>query len=125
MNQIILQGGIALPETSRDKYSCWEEELTVQLEMITGRTVLESRGVVWRANWSYDYMGNELLRQALAVLRSGAPFLAQVLPDNSDTPITSSFILTQITQPTFAFSRNGKPYWHNFGFSIREEEPHD
>jgi len=125
MDQIILEGGIVLPETSRDKYSCYEEDLSVQVQMITGRVVLESRGTVWRVNYSYDYMGNDLMRQVLAVLRSGRPFLATVLPDKSDQPVTSSFILTQLSQPTFAFSRGGKPYWHNFAFSLREEEPHD
>lgn len=124
MNQITLEGGIVLPETSRDKYSCWEEVLTVDVEMIYPRVVMEERGRVWRASYSYDYMGNALMRQVLAVLRSGAPFLATVLPDSRDAPVTSRFICTQLTQPTFAFSRSGKPFWHNFSFSIREEEPH-
>ena len=125
MTQIILNDTIFLPQVSRDKYSCWEEMLSVQLEMISGRVVIEKRGKVWKASYEYDYMGNDLMRQALAVLRSGAPFRAAVLPDNSDELITSVFITEELSPPKFAFSRNGTPYWHNFSFVIREEEPHD
>lgn len=125
MDQIILGDGVRLPETSHDKYACWEDDLTVQVEMIPGRVVLESRGSVWRVRYSYDYMGNDLMRQALAILRSGAPFLAQVLPDNRDSPIVSSFILESLTPPSMAFSRRDKAFWHKIGFTLREEEPHD
>lgn len=123
MNQMII-GGVLLPEVSKDQYSCWEEPLSVQLDMISGRRVIETRGKVWKASYSYDYMGNELMRMALAVLRSGAPFIATVLPDNSDETVTSSFLVETMTNPTFAFSRSGTPFWHNFSFTLREERPH-
>lgn len=93
--------------------------------MISGRRVIESRGKVWKASYQFDTMGNEKLRQVLAVLRSGAPFLATVLPDISDETVTSTFLVESITQPTFAFEADGKAVWHNLGFTIREEEPHD
>ena len=117
--------GILLPLSSHDRYACWEEDLSVQVDMISGRRVIESRGKIWKASYSFDYMGNEKLRQVLAVLRSGAPFPATVLPDNSDEPVTSIFLVESITQPTFAFSRGGVGLWHNLAFTIREEEPHD
>lgn len=117
--------GILLPQSSHDRYACWEEDLSVQVDMISGRRVIESRGKIWKASYSFDYMGNEKLRQVLAVLRSGAPFPATVLPDNSDEPVTSIFLVESITQPTFAFSRGGVGLWHNLAFTIREEEPHD
>ena len=117
--------GILLPQSSHDRYACWEEDLSVQVDMISGRRVIESRGKIWKASYSFDYMGNVKLRQVLAVLRSGAPFPATVLPDNSDEPVTSIFLVESITQPTFAFSRGGVGLWHNLAFTIREEEPHD
>lgn len=124
INQLILNG-ILLPRSSHDRYSCWEENLSVQVDMISGRRVIESRGKVWKASYQFDTMGNEKLRQVLAVLRSGAPFLATVLPDISDETVTSTFLVESITQPTFAFEADGKAVWHNLGFTIREEEPHD
>ena len=41
MNQLILNG-VRLPEASGDKFSCWEEVLTRQVTMVTGRVVLEA-----------------------------------------------------------------------------------
>lgn len=124
MTQISM-GGLLLPETSRDQYACWEEDLSVQVDMISGRRVVETRGTVWKVSYSYDYMGNEMMRRVLAILRSGGPFIATVLPDDRDETVTTSFLVESMTQPTFAFSRSGKPYWHNFSFVLREEKPHD
>ncbi len=122
--QLMLEN-ITLPRSSHDRYACWEEDLSVQVDMISGRRVIESRGKIWKASYQFDTLGNEKLRQVLAVLRSGAPFLATVLPDSSDEPLTSTFLVESITQPTFAFEADGKAVWHNLGFTIREEEPHD
>lgn len=121
--QLILEG-IVLPESSHDKFSCWEEDLSVNLTMISGREVIESKGKVWKASYSFDYMGNELLRKVLAVLRSGRPFQAAVLPDDRDEMVSSVFIRESITNPTYAFSRGGVGLWHNLAFTIREERPH-
>ena len=125
MNQIILNNSIVLPEVSRDHYACWEEELNVQVKMINGRMVIEQVGKVWKVSYQYDYMGNELMRRVLTILRSGAPFSAAVLPDMQDEMVASTFITESLSKPVFAFSRNGTPYWHNLSFSMREAEPHD
>ncbi len=122
MTQINLNG-LALPEVSKDRYSCWEEDLSVQVEMISGRVVIESRGKVWKASYQYDYMGNTLLRLLLAQLRTGAPVMATVLTDSGET-VTGRFVVESVTQPTFAFSRGGEGLWHNVGFTLREERPH-
>lgn len=128
MDQIVI-GDVRLPETSRDRYSCPETLLDVQAEMNSGRVVIETRGKVWKPSYSYDYMGKDLMRRALAVLRSGAPFVATVLPDNSDETITSTFVVESMTQPSMAFSkRKGdreSAFWHQISFTLREERPHD
>lgn len=121
---IILNNTIYLPKVSKDQYSCWEDVLSVDLSMINGRMVTEERGRVWKASYSYDYMGNDLMRQVLAVLRTAGAFPASVLPDDRDTMISSRFITEALSHPQLAFTRNGKPYWHKFSFTIREEEPH-
>lgn len=126
-NQIILGNpGIYLPEVSHDRYSCWEDPQVVEVDMISGRRVQEVRsGKLWWARYEFDSLGTDLLRKVLAILRSGAPFDAAVLPDNSDTMVASRFVLEELTQPTYAFSLRGKGLWHNIGFTIREEVPHD
>ena len=125
MTQLILNNSIYLPETSQDKYQCYPSELSTQIDMISGRRVSELRGKVYIIVYSYDYMGNDLMRQLLTVLRSGQSFPASFLPDGEDDLATSIFLTQAITQPTFAFSRSGSPYWHNVGFTLREVNPHD
>lgn len=125
MIQLILNGQVELPETSRDKYRCYPATLSQQVDMISGRRVLEERGHVQMIEYSYDYMGNELMRAVLGILRGGTSFPVAYLPDEGDELVTGMFLTESITQPTFAFSRSGVPYWHNFAFTLREVKPHD
>ena len=125
MTQLILNSNIALPYTSGDKYCCYPGTLAQQVEMISGRMVEEERGHVQMIKYAYDYMGNDLMRQALTVLRRGKSFPVAYLPDEGDELVSGIFLCTSITQPTFAFSRYGVSYWHNFAFTLREVKPHD
>lgn len=125
MIQLILNGQVELPETSRDKYRCYPATLSQQVNMISGRRVLEERGHVQMIEYSYDYMGNALMRAVLGILRGGTSFPVAYLPDEGDTLVTGMFLTESITQPTMAFSKAGVPYWHNFAFTLREVKPHD
>ena len=124
MTQLIING-IVLPETSGGKYKCYEGTLSDQIEMISGRVVTEVRGHVQYIEYSYDYMGNELVRKLLAALRAGTALTVKYLPDSGDDMKTSTFICEDLTPPVFAFSRSGKPYWHDISFTLREVRPHD
>lgn len=123
MTQLILNG-YYLPETSRDKYRCYPAELGDDLDMISGRRVREIRGVVQMIYYSYDYMGNDLCRQVLSVLRGGKSFAVSYLPDDSDEMKTGTFLIEDLTPPTFAYSRDGVGLWHNLAFTLREVKPH-
>lgn len=124
MTQLIING-IVLPETSGGKYKCYEGTLSDQIEMISGRVVTEVRGHVQYIEYSYDYMGNELVRKLLSALRAGTALTVKYLPDSGDDMKTSTFICEDLTPPVFAFSRSGKPYWHDISFTLREVRPHD
>ena len=124
MTQLIING-IVLPETSGGKYKCYEGTLSDQIEMISGRVVTEVRGHVQYIEYSYDYMGNELVRKLLSALRAGTALTVKYLPDSGDDMKTSTFIGEDLTPPVFAFSRSGKPYWHDIAFTLREVRPHD
>lgn len=125
MIQQLVVGGISLPYTSGDKYSCYESSLTKQITMASGRMVQEVRGKVWTITYSYDYMGNDLLRSILALLRGGSTFQVQFLPDTGDSLETGTFLCADLTPPTFAFDRDGVGLWHNLSFTLREVDPHD
>lgn len=125
MTQLIVANNIYLPETSRDKYKCYPAQLGVQVDMISGRRVLEERGQVQMIEYEYDYMGNALMRQLNSVLRSGQSFPVAYLPDSGDSLVVSTFLTEDFPIPTYAFSRGGVPYWHNVTFVLREVKPHD
>lgn len=125
MTQLILANSIYLPETSHDKYKCYPAQLGEQVDMISGRRVLEVRGQVQMIEYEYDYMGNELMRQVNSVLRSGQSFTVAYLPDGGDSLVVSTFLTESFPQPAFAFSRGGVPYWHKVAFTLREVQPHD
>lgn len=125
ITQLILNNTVYLPYTSRDRYKCYPSELGRSVQMISGRMVTELVGHVQVIEYSYDYMGNDLLRQALAVLRSGQSFPVAYLPDDSDIMTSGTFLTTSITQPSAAFDKRGVLLWHNFGFTLREVSPHD
>lgn len=124
MTQLILNNTIYLPEATWDKYKCYPSQLKTQVDMISGRRTQEVRGVVWIIEYTYDYMGNDLMRQVNAVLRSGQSFTAAFLPDSSDTMQVSTFLTQDFPQPGYAFSRSGVPFWHNVTFTLREVDPH-
>ena len=124
MTQLIING-ITLPETDYDRYKCYPSQLSVQSDMISGRRVNEIRGTVQKINYAYDYLTPTMWRQLAAVLRSGNSMTVQYLPDDGDSLITSTFLRESLTEPTFAFSKNGVACWHNIAFTLREVSPHD
>lgn len=127
MTQLILNG-ILLPQTSFDRYAAYEEVLTRSVTMISGRQVIETIGTrnkIWHVRWSYDYLDNQTTRQVLSVLRQGKPFPANFLPDNGDELISSVFLVSSITQPTFLIDDGNQPVWRGLAFELREERPHD
>lgn len=124
MVQLVIDG-ITLPETSRDKYRCWPQELGTEVEMISGRIVSELRGKVQMIHYEYDYFPAALWRQLAAVLRSGRTFPVTYLPDDGDELILSSFRKISLAEPSFAFSRDGEALWHGINFTLREANPHD
>ena len=87
--------------------------------------VKEVRGKVWRVKYSYDVLEDHVYLPALQVLRSGKPFQAAVLPDNSGEMISSTFMVESITPAYFAFDDGGKAVWHELAFELREVSPHD
>lgn len=115
---------VLLPTTTRDRYSCYPEDLKEQLTMISGRVVEEVRGTVQKITYSYDYMGDAKCREVLGVLRSRGVKTVAYLPDNGDELVTSTFLVESITQPTLAFFQGGVAKWHNLAFTLREVKPH-
>lgn len=125
MDPLLVIGGWPLPETATDQYSCWEDMLSVQVDMISGRRVIEQRGLVWKVSATYDYLEDSALKPVLAVLHSGAPFLATVLPNNSEQTITTNFVVESLTPPKLLAFDGSTPVWHGLAFTLREERPHN
>lgn len=122
--QLII-GDVVLPYVSRDRYSAYPEDLSRQVEMISGRVVEERRGKVWRVSYSADYLDDATKNAALAVLRGGTSFPAVFLPDTGAEMVTATVRTESLTPPTFAFTSHGIVRWHNLAFTLREVTPHD
>lgn len=121
--QIVLGNELPMPNAGFDKYKCWEEMLSVQVDMISGRRVSERRGKVWRASYQADYIDSDTLKAALAMLHSGAPIVCTVLTPQGGT-VTSSFLVDSITRPTLMGFDGAEPIWRGLAFELREETPH-
>ncbi len=122
---LLVIGGWPLPQVDGDNYRCWEDDGVVRVEMISRRIVQEVRGgKLWRVFYACDYLPDDPLRPVLAVLRSGAPFLAQVLPDNGDKAVSSTFVVESLTEPKVLAFDGSSPIWHGLAFMLREERPH-
>ena len=124
MVQLVIEGFV-LPETSRNKYRCYPSELSREIDMVSGRRVREVRGKVQKIEWSYDYMTDSEYLQLLSLLRSGNALQVAYLPDDGTELKSSDFWVESIGNPSFAFSKGLKPYWHNVSFVLREVKPHD
>lgn len=122
--QLIVEG-VYCPCTTRDRYHSYPEEQRELLTMSDRTMVEEVVGVVQRISYSYDKMPDETYRALLAAIRGGGAKTVSYLPDTGDTElVTSQFLVESITQPTLQFYKDGIPRWHNFGFTLREAEPH-
>lgn len=123
MIQLIIDG-IALPQSSGDKYRCYPAELNQMVTMISGRVVKEIRSHVQMIEWSYDKLEDSVWRALSKKLRSKGPISVAYLPDDSDSLITSNFHVESLTPPSFGFEDDGKAVWHNVAFTLREVKPH-
>ena len=116
---------IRCPTTTRDRYVSYPQELKELLGMADGTMVEEVVGVVQRISWSYDKMDDSTYQQLLRVVRGGGVKTVSYLPDDGSSDlVTSRFLVESIQQPTLQFYLDGRPRWHNFGFVLREAEPH-
>lgn len=124
MTQLIING-IPYPETSRDKYKCYEKDLGKFVRMANKRLVFEKSGKITVIEYSYDYFAdNDLFKTCLIDLRSGEELEVSYLPPESDTMNTEMFRCTVLPKPTFAFSQLNRAYWHNVGFTLEGVSTH-
>ena len=121
--QINLGSVLPLPNTGFDKYKCYEEKLSVQVDMISGRRVAEQRGKVWKASYEGDYISAGQMRQALELLHSAGPIPCTVLTPSGET-VTANFFPENIVRPTLMGFDATEPIWRGLAFTLREARPH-
>ena len=138
MTQIILDvsgNAVVLPESQKGGYSVWAEQLGEMVQMISGRQVLEVRGEVYCASYQYGYFTKEEKDKIVESCRKGKrqPVKCTILLQDN-TSYTGDFFVTELKEPTFMWSSNGKngegeavpaPVWADLSFTIREVQPHD
>ncbi|MDR3277423.1 MAG: hypothetical protein LBT12_01510 [Oscillospiraceae bacterium] len=121
MTQLIINN-TAYPETSKDKYKCYTRDVGENLRMISGRLVTEISYKIVVLEYSYDYFKPELMRQCAADLRIGNEVTVAYLAPESDEMIAANFKCVKPPAPVYAFSKEGKPYWHTINFTLEGVE---
>lgn len=124
MVQLVING-TTYPETSRDKYRVWVEDLGQMVRMAGGNLCFEKRGQIYKIAYSYDYFTPFLLNKCLTDLRGGNEVeVSFLLPDG--TMPTAKFRCTSFPTPTFAFSKglgdSVQGYWHDIAFELEGVE---
>lgn len=134
MTQLILDMdgvGIALPESQKGGYTAYEDDLSVEVEMISGRLVKELRGIIWRVSYQYGYFNETDKNRVIAACRKGrrTPILCSFLPPEGGDMVSGRFWVTNFNSPKFMWSstdENGVsvPLWGDFSVELREVKPH-
>lgn len=140
MTQLILDTdgyNISLPESQKQGYSAYKDDLGVELTMISKRLVKEIVGSVWRVSYQFGYFDDETKNNVIAACEKGKkqPITCGFLtPDSTGSLSYSRFFVTSFTYPKFMWSRctigsDGEetyiPMWANFSLELREVDPHD
>lgn len=142
MTQLILDTNglnVVLPESQKGGYNVREENLSVDVTMISGRMVRELRGTVWVVDYQYGYFGDEDKDRVISACKKGKkePILCSFLSSEGNAMVSSRFFVTDFTFPKFMWSRNERveqegsfinspvPLWSDFSVSLREVDPHD
>lgn len=121
MTQLIING-TEYPKTSNDKYKCYKKEIGKSLRMAAGNMVTEVRGKYTIIEYSYDYFEPDLMKKCLVDLRSGLELNVTYLETGEKELSSGMFRCTNLPEPSFAFSRGDKAYWHNVSFVLEAVE---
>lgn len=130
MTQLILdtkENNFVLPETRRGSYNVIEADLGTNIEMISGRTVKEIRGMAWEISYQYGYFSDMDKDIFIAACKKGvgAPISCSFLVPESNLVLTSDFWVTSFTRPKFMWSSEGRALWGDYTVTLREVRPHD
>ena len=134
MTQLILDG-IEMPESQKGGYKAWPEPLSVDVQMVSGRTVREVKGSVWKASYQYGYFTDEMKEKVISACERGrrSGIYCGLLTPNSNTLYYSTFLVMGFTYPKFMWSRlvdgaegsTPVPVWADFSVELQEVRPHD
>ena len=130
MTQLILdteENNFILPETRKGAYNINEADIGTNIEMISGRTVKEIRGMAWEISYQYGYFSDMDKDVFIAACQNGVgtPISCSFLVPESNSFLTSKFWVTSFTRPKFMWSSEGKALWGDYTVTLREVRPHD
>ena len=131
MVQLILDvdgENISLPESRMGGYKVVKEPLSNTVQMISGRTVKEVRGNVWKVTYQYGYFDQDDMNDILAVCDKGMaePIMCSFLPQESAEELTTiRFWVDSYNRPKFMWSREDTPYWADFSVTLTGVNPVD
>lgn len=139
MTQLILDVdgyNISLPESIKQGYQAYKEDLGVEVTMVNGRLTKEVKGSVWHVTYQYGYFDDETKNNVIAACEKGRKqsVVCGFLPPNSAGALTYvPFLVTNFNYPKFMWSRLSHveseiisvPMWGDFSLELREVKPSD
>ena len=139
MTQLILDVdgyNVTLPESRKQGYRAYREDLGTEVIMTNGRLTKEVRGTVWRVEYQYGYFDDITKNNVIAACEKGKKqaITCAFLPPNSTGALTySPFLVTNFDYPKFMWSRlvsgdnesSPVPMWGDFAVELREVRPSD
>ena len=139
MTQLILDTNgynISLPESRKNGYRAYKEDLGVEVVMVNTRLTKEIRGSVWHVIYQYGYFDDETKNLVISACEKGKAqsITCGFLPPNSTGALTySTFLVVSFDYPKFMWSRTALsgndlisvPMWGDFSLELREVRPGD
>jgi hypothetical protein len=122
MTQLIV-GGVELPETAIDNYTYDEEPMGREVQAISGRSYYEERARRAVVRYTYDYLGPVLHAALMPQLRARGAVSVSYLNTDSGLMVTEDMRVTELTSPTFVFSKSGVGRYHNYAFTLKGVNP--
>lgn len=118
--------GVWIEDMESNTCKVYEKDMSVYLEMISGRMVSEERGRAWVIELSFSSLNADALASLNAALADRRKHTITFLPPDGGTELrVSEFYLTSRPAPALASWVDDLPEWTDFNFVFEEVKPHD
>lgn len=118
-------GSIILPESIGDGYKVYDDRLSQNVQMISGKWVQEVRGYTTVIEYQYGALPDATFKALLPLLRSGETLDVFYVVPETDITQYEKMIVDSYSQPKYMFTHGTDPVWLDFSMKLKGVYPHD